>query len=190
MGVKVIAGQARGRRLRVPAGGRTRPTSGLVRGALFNMLEHRCWLRGAVALDLFAGSGALGIEALSRGADRVLFVEAAPTAVRALRENLAHSGVADRAEVLPLAVPRALRTLARRGAVVDGVIADPPYGTGWVQRTVDAVHAAGVLAPGGWIAIEHRPDEMPRPTGELVVVQTRRHGGTALTLLAHREDAA
>src|SRR5215470_2071654 len=101
MALRVIAGGAHGRRLRVPAGGRTRPTSSLVRGALFNMLEHRGWLIDARILDLYAGSGAMGIEALSRGARAVVFVEASPGVVRTLRANLAASGFAERAEVVP-----------------------------------------------------------------------------------------
>ena len=182
MSVRVIAGAARGRRLRVPARG-TRPTSGVVRGAMLTMLEHRGWLVGAVVLDLFAGSGALGIEALSRGAARVVFVDAADGAVRTLRENLAASGLGGQAEVWPVSVPTALRRLTRAATRVDGVIADPPYGDGWVQRTVDDVLAAGILRSGGWLAIEHRTDEAPLATPPLVVEVSRRHGDTTVTIL-------
>src|SRR5262245_37777422 len=135
MALRIIAGRAHGRRLRVP-GGRTRPTSSLVRGALFNMLEHRGLLADACLLDLYAGSGALGIEALSRGARAVVFVEASAGVVRTLRDSLAVTGFAARAEVMLTSAERALRSLERRGARVDGVIADPPYGSGCVQRLV------------------------------------------------------
>jgi 16S rRNA (guanine966-N2)-methyltransferase len=182
MSVRVIAGAARGRRLSVPPRG-TRPTSGLVRGALLTMLEHRGWLSEAVVLDLFAGSGALGIEAMSRGAARVVFVDAAPSAVRILRANVAASGLSDRSEVWPVPVASALRRLGRDGVQFDGVIADPPYGEGWVQRTIDGVVESGVLRRTGWLAVEHRPDEIPRPTGGLVECATRRHGNTTVTLL-------
>src|SRR5215468_5752714 len=104
MAVRVISGRAHGRRLRVPGGGRIRPTSGLVRGALFNMLESRGWLADARVLDCFAGSGALGIEALSRGARDVVFVEAHPSVVRVLRDNVAASGFGERARILAMAV--------------------------------------------------------------------------------------
>jgi len=181
--VRVIAGRARGRRLRVPGGG-TRPTSGLVRGALLNMLEHRGWLDDALVIDLFAGSGALGIEALSRGAGRAVFVEASAAAARVLGENLATSGLGARAEIVRAPVPRALSALAARGVVADGVLADPPYGAGWAARTVTAVVASGVLGPGGWLAVEHEVGEEPAAAGDLVVVQRRRHGRTVLTLLA------
>src|SRR5262249_57612050 len=127
MALRVIAGGAHGRRLRVPAGGRTRPTSSLVRGALFNMLEHRGWLTDARMIDLYAGSGALGIEALSRGARAVVFVEASPVVVRTLRGNLRVSGFTRRAEVMSMVADRALRTLERRGVRVDAIVPDPPY---------------------------------------------------------------
>jgi 16S rRNA (guanine(966)-N(2))-methyltransferase RsmD len=189
MGLRVIAGQARGHRLQVPRGQRTRPTSELVRGALFNMLEHRGWLTDALVVDLFAGSGALGIEALSRGARAAVFVESDPRAVRALRANLTRSRLTERAEVLTSTVPLALRALARRGTVVDGVLADPPYGAGWVARTLAALSEGSLLRPGGWIALEHRTDETPPPVPGLAVVQSRRHGRTALTLLVREASA-
>jgi 16S rRNA (guanine966-N2)-methyltransferase len=182
MAVRVIAGQAHGRRLRVPSGG-TRPTSGLVRGALFNMLEHRHLLGGAALLDLFAGSGALGIEALSRGAHSVVFVETSDRAVRTIRGNLTASGFQRITEVLTTDVMRAVRILGRRGTRFDGVLVDPPFGHGFVARTLDAIAAADIVVPGGWIALEHRRDEpvIVPPGFELVV--TRRHGAAMLSLL-------
>jgi 16S rRNA (guanine966-N2)-methyltransferase len=186
MALRIIAGRAHGRRLRVP-GGPTRPTSSLVRGALFNMLEHRGWLANTSIVDLYAGSGALGIEALSRGARTVVFVETSATVVRTLRDNLAASGCRGCAEVIPASADRALRTLERQGRRVDGVIADPPYGRGHVQRVVDQLAAGQVLAPDGWVAVEHAVDEAPEERPGLVAVARRRHGGTALTLMRRPE---
>src|SRR4030095_16052100 len=129
MALRIVAGRVHGRRLRVP-GGPTRPASSLVRGALFNMLEHRGWLADASIVDLYAGSGALGIEALSRGARAVVFVERSATVIRTLRDTLSASGCRDQAEIMPTSAERALRTLERQSRQVDGVIADPPYGKG------------------------------------------------------------
>ena len=154
------------------------------------MLEHRGWLAGARVLDLYAGSGALGIEALSRGARAVVFVEAAASVVRTLRDNLAVSGFAERAEVMPTSAERALRALERRGVRADGVIADPPYGRGCVQRLVDELAAGEVLGQAGWLALEHAADETPEPRTGLVAVARRRHGGTALTLFRRPEPVA
>jgi 16S rRNA (guanine(966)-N(2))-methyltransferase RsmD len=147
------------------------------------MLEHRGWLADARILDCFAGTGALGIEALSRGAKGAIFVESSAVVVRTLRGNLEAAGVADRSLVLSMDVGRALRALARDGVVVDGVLADPPYHQGWPQRVVDAVSERGVLSEHGWMAIEHASDESVAPAGNLVAAATRRHGSTTLTLL-------
>jgi 16S rRNA (guanine966-N2)-methyltransferase len=190
MGLRVIAGAARGRRLVAPAGLATRPTGALVRGALFNMLEHRGWLDEARLLDLFAGSGSLGIEALSRGAAHVVFVDEAAAAQTVLRRNLAASGLAERAEVLAASVPAGLRRLAARGVVVDGVFVDPPYDRGWIERTVALLAASPVLAPQGWIALEHTVSEPLGAAPGFQVVATRRHGRAHIVLLTREEQAS
>lgn len=190
MGLRVIAGAARGRRLAAPPGRATRPTGGLVRGALFNMLAHRGWLDDAVVLDLFAGSGALGIEALSRGAARAFFVEQAAAARRAVDQNLDASGFASRAEVLPTSVAQALRRLASRGVVVDGVLADPPYERGWVRRLLALLAPSPVLAPDAWIALEHAVAEPADAEQGFRPVAARRHGRTQITLLVREESTS
>ena len=154
------------------------------------MLEHRGWLTDARILDLYAGSGAMGIEALSRGARAVVFVEASPGVVRTLRDNLAASGFAERAEVVPTSAERALRAMTRRGTRVDGVIADPPYGRGDLQPLLERVAGGDVLAAGGWIAVEHAATELPEAPPGMVVAARRRHGGTALTLFRRVEVAS
>ncbi len=154
------------------------------------MLEHRGWLADARIVDLYAGSGALGIEALSRGARSVVFVDASAGAVRALRENIARSGFALRAEVMSTSTDRALRALVRQGRRADGVIADPPYGQGCVQRLVDELARGTLLGPAGWLAVEHAVDEFPAERPGLAPVATRRHGGTAISLFQRPEGSA
>jgi 16S rRNA (guanine966-N2)-methyltransferase len=189
MGLRVIAGAARGRRLAAPAGRAVRPTGGLVRGALFNMLVHRGWLQDAVVLDLFAGSGALGIEALSRGAAHGYFVEQSASTGRVLRRNLEASGFADRTTVLATGVPQALRRLAADAVVMDGVLADPPYDRGWVARLLPLLAASPIVAPGGWIALEHAVGEPVPDVSGLHRVADRRHGRTHISLFL-REEAS
>lgn len=189
MSVRILSGAARGRRLRVPGGGRTRPTASLVREALFDILAHRGWLADRVVLDLFAGSGALGIEAGSRGAARVLFVEESRVAARVLRENVAAARLEACAEILVMPVGRALATLARRGTTVDGILADPPYERALVGRTIADVLRAGVLAPGGWLAIEHATRERPVPPPGLAVEVERRYGSTGLSVFRREGEA-
>jgi 16S rRNA (guanine(966)-N(2))-methyltransferase RsmD len=121
--MRVVAGQYKGRRLAAPRGARTRPTADRVREAVFNLLGP---IDGERVLDLYAGSGALGIEALSRGAREATFVESDPNAVLALRQNLELLGI-ERARVARASVPAYLRGAARRGERWSLVFCDPPY---------------------------------------------------------------
>ncbi|MFN8628377.1 MAG: pantetheine-phosphate adenylyltransferase [Candidatus Binatia bacterium] len=180
--MRVITGCARGRRLRAAPGMGLRPTADKVKGALFNILESRFSLESAHVLDLFAGSGALGIEALSRGAASVTFVEQAAASLHALRENLKRCGFADRARILPIAVRRALPRLGREAARFDGVLLDPPYAQGLLAYTLAALEAAGVLRHGAWVIAEHHVSEAPPICAPLRLTQTRHYGKTGLAL--------
>jgi pantetheine-phosphate adenylyltransferase len=182
--VRVIAGSAKGRRLRVGAGRTVRPTADKVKGALFNILASRFSLARADVLDLFAGSGALGIEALSRGAAAVTFVDQSAPALRALCENLAACRFMPQARVISAPVPRALAQLGRQGTHFDGILLDPPYGKGLVDCTLSLLAAHAMVRPGGWVMVEHHLDETPAPAyGSLRLTQTRRYGKTGLALL-------
>jgi 16S rRNA (guanine966-N2)-methyltransferase len=175
---RVIAGLARGRRLAVPSGRLTRPTSDRAREGLFGTLTAiRGSLHGARVLDLYAGSGAVGLEALSRGADRVLFVEADPAAAQVIRGNLATVG-------LPggqLVISRVERLLARGPGEpgYDVVVADPPYAV--TDEDVAAMLAAlrdgSWLAPGAVVAVERatRSGPVPWPPG-YAADRSRRYG--------------
>ena len=186
--MRVIAGSAKGRRLGAGRGLAVRPTADKVKGALFNIIASRFTIESAHVLDLFAGSGALGIEALSRGAASVTFVEQSATSARVLRENIQRCGFSDRARVLQLPVQRALAQLARAGTRFDGVFADPPYGQGLVDRTLADLAARGVPQPGGWVVIEHHVDEAPQAAYDtLRLTQARRYGKTGLALFVAEE---
>lgn len=181
--MRVIAGSAKGRRLKSSPGSATRPTADRVKEAMFSILVSRVELEGADVLDLFAGSGALGIEALSRGARTAVFVEERGDAVRALRDNLTACKFIPASTVLPMAARAALRRLARDGRRFDGVILDPPYREGLVAATLGQLLAAAIVRPGGWIVVEHHLDEPPPQPAPLRLTQTRRYGKTAVTLL-------
>jgi 16S rRNA (guanine966-N2)-methyltransferase len=143
--VRVVAGELGGRRLEAPAGAATRPTAERVRAALFDRLGPA--VIGARVLDLYAGSGALGIEALSRGAARATFVEQAARAVQVLRRNLGELRLADRSRVMPSPVRRAIAALAAAGERFDLVLVDAPYAEAPVawQGALALVARAGVL---------------------------------------------
>lgn len=174
--MRIIAGAWRGRNLVAPAGQVTRPTSERMRQALFDMLAHAPWasgvLGGARVMDVFAGTGALGLEALSRGAASAVFVEQDRAALAALRSNIAACQASARANVLAVSavgVPR-----AAPGAACSLVFLDPPYGAELVPRAVEAIVAAGWIAAGGLIVAETAADEALQLGAELVA--ERQHG--------------
>lgn len=186
--MRVIAGEFGGRRLEAPKGLATRPTSDRVREALFMSLEPLADLR---VVDLFAGSGALGLEALSRGAARVDFVDSGRPARLALERNLESLGVTDRAKIWPLTLPAGLSRLAAELAEADLVLADPPYGGALARAVLAGLGVAGRLRPGCRVVLErHQKDEVPESQGQLTQVRERRYGETVVNLYEARADAA
>jgi 16S rRNA (guanine966-N2)-methyltransferase len=181
--VRVIAGSAKGRTLRAVAGRKVRPTADRVKEALFSILVSRFDIQGTSLLDLFAGTGALGIEALSRGAERVAFVESDPQALRVLSSNLRSVGFAGRAEIMAMPVEQALGRLARRGERFDGVLLDPPYRHDLLDTTLAAIVRFDLLTPGAWVMAETHVEAPPAEShGTLRLTALRRYGKTALAL--------
>lgn len=178
--LRIVAGELGGRRLRAPAGMGTRPTSEKVREALFAILGG--WLVDKRAADFFAGSGALGLEALSRGAAWCLFVEHSHKVGRVLRSNLDHLEVQERSQ---LEVTDALRPDRRvlELAPFDLVLADPPYERGLVSRFMRTCRDEELVAPGGKLVIEHSPAERPPESSRLKLTDQRRYGQTELSFL-------
>lgn len=176
--MRIVAGRFRGRGLQAPPGDSTRPTADRVREALFSMLASRLGsFDGLRVADLFAGSGAFGFEALSRGAAHATFVEADPAAAAAIRANAAALGVGEMVRILgrsALSLPRA--------EPFDLVFADPPYAPGSGSAAVGSVAAAGWLAPGGWMAVETRRGERVGPL-DLELEVERDIGRARITLL-------
>lgn len=162
--MRVIAGVARGRRLVAPAGTTTRPTSDRVREATFNALGSLGAVDGAAVLDLFAGSGALGIEALSRGAAHCTFVEPDRAARAAVEANLEACGLATSATVVATTADRFLADARAAGTSFDLALLDPPYGfDGWAEllaglpaRLVVVEAAAPIEPPDGWVEVRAR----------------------------------
>jgi 16S rRNA (guanine(966)-N(2))-methyltransferase RsmD len=179
--MRVIAGSFGGRRLVAVPGDLTRPTADRVREALFSRLQSRYGLTGANVLDLFAGTGALGIEAMSRGAHALVSVERSRRAARVLLENLSSFGLAGRTELIVRDVEAALAELAEAGRVFEGVFVDPPYGRGLALRTLEIVDA--LLARGAWVSVETADDEeLPTTVGRLIRVREDLYGDTKITL--------
>ena len=179
--MRIVAGIARGRRLRAPKGRLVRPTADRVKEAVFSILESREGCTDRAVLDLFAGAGTLGIEALSRGATEAVFVEPDRLATEAIRFNLNAAGLDG--EVLEMPAERAIKRLAAAGRRFDGVFLDPPYGEGWIARTLVELEAAGLVVDGGWVVVEHGRGELAAPEiGGLVQQLARRYGDTHIAL--------
>ena len=178
--MRIIGGRARGRRLKVPKGRALRPTAARVKEALFNILPHD--LTGAKVLDLFAGTGNVTVEALSRGAAEAVLVDASAESAKTIRENLRRLDLADRAKVWIAPVNRALRLLARRGETFDIIFLDPPYDQRLVETTVGLVAREGLLRQTGTLIAEHsiREEIAPRYDG-LALRDQRRYGDTVLS---------
>ena len=173
--MRIIAGQWRGRPIEAPPGTATRPTSDRAREGLFSMLTSRLGsFEGLQVADLFAGTGALGLEALSRGAAYCTFVENDRAALDALKRNVERLGAGDRAEIRAQAAEHVSL------APCDLVLVDPPYGAGLAQAALD--RAAGWLALGGWLSIELHGEALNAPAG-LAIEAERRYGKANVVLL-------
>ncbi len=171
--IRVIAGRWRGKKLDVPAGDISRPTTDRMRERIFSMLQHPRYpsLTGARVADLFAGSGALGIEALSRGAAHVTAVERSPEAAAVIARNVA--GLAEPVDhhlVRGDAASFAART------PFDIIFMDPPYGEGLIDAALAQINDTALLADGGVIVAEWHKDDRPQVPARMTIVDTRRQG--------------
>jgi 16S rRNA (guanine966-N2)-methyltransferase len=176
--LRIVAGQWRGRKLAAPQGDTTRPTADRTRETLFSMLVSRLGsFEGLAVADLFAGSGALGLEALSRGAASCLFVEQDPAAIRAIRTNIANLKAQGECDVRASSV----LSLGPAKAQLDLIFLDPPYGTGAGDVAIDKLNRLGWIGPGTWVSIETAADEAPKLKG-FEIDATRNVGKARITL--------
>lgn len=185
--MRVIGGIARGRRILAPRGMQTRPTSDFLREVLFDLLSQQ--VPGRTFLDLYAGTGAVGIEALSRGAVNVVFVEHGPPALTLLRRNLRAAGFSEQGTVVPMEVLQFLRRRSRASPPFDVIFLDPPYRYDEVRVALGLVASKRILAPGGTLVLEQSTtsDTVPAPD-RLRYTREVRHGSSVLHL--YRGEAA
>ena len=178
--MRVIGGAARGRRLKVPKGQATRPTAARVKESLFNIWPHD--FSGMRVLDLFAGSGNVSIEALSRGAAIAVLVDESPRATAVIRENLRRLGLNEHAQVWTAPVARSLRKLAKSGERFDLIFLDPPYDRELVGTTLKTIAQNNVLNATGEVVAEHSAREAVKSQYDyLVLNDQRRYGDTLLS---------
>lgn len=184
--MRVIAGELKGRRLSTPRGSRTRPTADQVRHALMDSLAP--WLHGASFLDLFAGAGGVGIEALSRGAAEAVFVETDAAALRSLEENLLGLGLRPRSRIIRQDAGRAIAGLARAGERFRLIFLDPPYASPLAGETVERLGSGSLVEPLGLVVVQHMTKAiLPERIGILRRLRARRFGETTLTFFRSGE---
>ena len=186
--IRIISGHLKGQKLAVPEGKEVRPTSDRMRGRVFSILMHHRYpdFLGSRVADFFAGTGALGLEALSRGAQSVCFIEKAQKALSALRANIKHLGVEAQATVLQsdASQPKDLN------APFDFIFMDAPYGAGLTEKALEFVASRGLLYRGGVIIVECGAEEEIQLPEKFVAVDTRKQGIQKTLFLMHRKKVA
>jgi 16S rRNA (guanine966-N2)-methyltransferase len=182
--MRVISGKAKGRRLIAPKGSAIRPTADRIKESLFNILPRDFSSRKI--LELFAGTGNVSIEALSRGAESALLVDASERSARVIRENLRRLELSDRAQVWVMPVRRALNAVARQGQKFDIIFLDPPYDQKLVGRSLELIASINPIYPSAVVVAEHSVREMLKPSyGFLSLNDQRRYGDTLLSFFRH-----
>ena len=184
--MRVITGEYRGRKLETPTGYEIRPTSDKVKESIFNLLMHDTW--GRIFCDLFCGTGSLGIEALSRGAEKCYFCDSARESIRLTRRNIEHCGAEESAVVLQGDYQRALSRIPEQ---VDVFLLDPPYRAGLYEKCLLKIDKLDLLSRNGIIIAEHGSrDAMPESAGGLKRVREYRYGKTAVSVYRYPQESA
>jgi 16S rRNA (guanine966-N2)-methyltransferase len=179
--MRVVSGTCKGRSLKAVPGSTTRPTTDKVKEAIFNMIGP--YFEGGLGLDLFAGSGGLGIETLSRGFEKVIFVDRDQKAVQIIKENLISCGLIDQSEVYRNDANRALKAIKKRDLKLDLILLDPPYKKQQLLNLMETIQSEGLLKPGGLIICEHGSDvELPDQVGLLAVTRREQYGIIGITI--------
>jgi len=187
--MRIISGGSKGRKLRTPKTPFLRPTSDRVKESIFNILRGE--IEGRRVLDLFAGTGNLGIEALSRGAKKAIFVEKEKHALSLIRTNLEHLGLLERSEILPVDVTRAIGILKQRGDCFDLIFIDPPYEKGLIEKTLMKLTSHPIYRGDSIVVVEHhRRERLPAILDGWNLFRQRRTGETVASFLNPQEDQA
>jgi 16S rRNA (guanine(966)-N(2))-methyltransferase RsmD len=183
--MRIISGTSKGRKLVTPKGQALRPTSDRVKESIFNVLGGE--VEGKFVLDLFAGTGSLGIEALSRGAKKVLFVEKSRQAIRLIQKNLFQCGMGGSSEIIPKDVSRAVGILDQRGESFDLILMDPPYVKGLIQRTLLKLQLHRIHRDDSILVIEHdRREPLPKTIEGWNLIREKKIGDTVVSFLTPR----
>lgn len=186
LGVRVISGSARGLKLNTPGDDRVRPTTDRVKESMFNIVQD--WVYDSQVLDLFAGSGALGIEALSRGASQAVFCDNSLDSIKIIKSNIEKARMADRSQIVSGDFKRCLRDMEAKNQSFDMIFVDPPYYKGLFEEVLDTIRSCKILKKDGIVIVEH---DAKRPIGQvegLEVYKEKKYGITMLTFYCLEDD--
>ena len=186
LGVRVISGSARGLKLNTPGDDRVRPTTDRVKESMFNIVQD--WAYDSQVLDLFAGSGALGIEALSRGASQAVFCDNSLDSIKIIKSNIEKARVADRSQIVNGDFKRCLRDMEEKNQSFVMIFVDPPYYEGLFEEVLDTIRSCKILKKDGIVIVEH---DAKRPIGQvegLEVYKEKKYGITMLTFYCLEDD--
>ncbi|AJY76518.1 16S rRNA (guanine(966)-N(2))-methyltransferase RsmD [Paenibacillus beijingensis] len=187
--MRVIAGEAKGRTLKAVPGMNTRPTTDKVKEALFSMIGP--FFEGGLALDLFAGTGGLGIEALSRGMERAVFVDMDKLSLEVIRHNVQAAGMTERAEIYRNDAERAIKALHKRGLSFSAVFLDPPYRMKKMDELMLELCRLGLVEDGAVVVIEHDAAHVyDEQIGDYEQVKYARYGDTAVSIYRYEPAGA
>ncbi|MBW2513087.1 MAG: 16S rRNA (guanine(966)-N(2))-methyltransferase RsmD [Deltaproteobacteria bacterium] len=183
--MRIISGTLRGKKLHPFHGKGIRPTSDRTREAMFNILSHET-VSSAVVLDLFSGSGALGIESLSRGADTATFIDREPAAISLLKKNLRSCRLEERSRVISWDIERNLNCLRSHGRRYNLIFLDPPYHRDLVLPALRHLKKSQSMKPGACLVLEHgNADQLPLPLADFNLLDQRRYGKTLVSFLTY-----
>lgn len=186
--MRVIAGTLKGRPLKAVPGSGTRPTTDKVKESIFNMLGP--FFEGGIGLDLFAGSGGLGIEALSRGLDKVIFVDKDSKALQTIKANLKECGLMDHSEVYRNDAGRALKAIVKREITFDYIFLDPPYKQKKLEELLAYIDENNLLNENGYVMCEYSSESTPvNVIGRLHKVKEETYGIIGISIYTYQEDA-
>lgn len=185
--LRVISGEAKGHKLKTLKSNLTRPTSDKAKGSIFNIIAAIIF--DTDVLDLFAGTGNLGIEALSRGSRSAVFVDRSHECFQIIKENLIHTKLFGKAEVMVTDVSSALTKLSQKGDKFDIIFLDPPYGKGLVEETLKCIACNDVMKTDAIIVAEHDVNDIvPESAGNLKNFRQQKYGDTVISFYRHEEN--
>lgn len=185
--MRVVSGKFKGKSLKAVPGKTTRPTTDKVKEAMFNIIGP--YFSGGLCLDLFAGSGGLGIEALSRGVDKVIFVDRDGKAIQTIYDNIKACGVENQVEVFRNDANRALKAIIKRELAFDYIFLDPPYAKQQLESLLQSMDKHHVLRENGIIICEHSSDvDIPSQVGNLHIIKKETYGIITISIYTYKKD--